>query len=282
MNLEKQTCDNVHAPTVAGFGDEWSRLDQSELPADEQKALFNEYFSIFPWAELAEKPVGFDLGCGSGRWAQMVAPQVAHLHCIEPSTALDVARRNLALMTNCSFHQASVAKIPLPDGSMDFGYTLGVLHHIPDTQAGIEACVKKLKVGAPLLLYLYYAFDQRPIWFRALWRVSDVLRQLISRMPYLLRFYTSQCIAAVVYFPLARFSMVAEKLGVNVYHFPLRYYRHRSFYTMRTDALDRFGTQLERRFTKPQIKRMMESAGLERILFSDSQPYWCAVGYRRP
>ena len=42
----------------------------------------------------------------------------------------------------------------------------------------------------------------------------------------------------------------AERLGTDVRHFPLSAYRDRSFYTMRTDALDRFGTRLERRFSR--------------------------------
>ena len=49
---------------------------------------------------------------------------------------------------------------------------------------------------------------------------------------------------------------------------------------MRTDALDRFGTRLEKRFTRKEIAQMMELAGLERIAFSDS-PCWCAMGYRK-
>jgi hypothetical protein len=57
--------------------------------------------------------------------------------------------------------------------------------------------------------------------------------------------------------------------------------RQQSFYVMRTDALDRFGTQLEQRFTKKQIETMMLQAGLERVVFSDAVPYWCAVGYKK-
>ena len=49
---------------------------------------------------------------------------------------------------------------------------------------------------------------------------------------------------------------------------------------MRTDALDRFGTRLEKRFTRKEIAQMMKLAGLERIAFSDS-PCWCAMGYRK-
>jgi hypothetical protein len=50
---------------------------------------------------------------------------------------------------------------------------------------------------------------------------------------------------------------------------------------MRTDALDRFGTGLEQRFTRAQITAMMTAAGLSEIRFSDAVPYWCAVGIKQ-
>jgi SAM-dependent methyltransferase len=164
---------------------------------------------------------------------------------------------------------------------MDFGYSLGVLHHIPDTQAALASCVEKLKPGSPFLVYLYYAFDDKPWWFRVIWRVSNILRIMISRLPYGLRYLSSQILALLVYLPLARTALMLEKAGLDVSNFPLAAYGHRSFYTMRTDALDRFGTRIERRFTREEIRGMMEHAGLERIEFSNNIPFWCAVGYRR-
>jgi SAM-dependent methyltransferase len=271
---------NVDRKTVEGFGDEWLRFDQSELPERERKEIFDKYFSIFPWHGLNDSSIGFDLGCGSGRWASLVAPRVGRLHCIDPSSALDVARRNLREFDHCEFHNATVSAIPLEDESMDFGYSLGVLHHIPNTQAGIDACVEKLKIGAPFLLYLYYSFDNKPWWFRVLWLISDILRKMVSRLPHGLRFFFSQVLALCIYWPLARLSRVAEKVGLNVDNLPLSAYRNLSFYTMRTDALDRFGTRLEQRFSRHQIKSMMEKAGLENIVFSQNVPFWCAVGYR--
>jgi ubiquinone/menaquinone biosynthesis C-methylase UbiE len=271
---------NMHPPTVKGFGDEWNRFDQSQIPESEQKQIFDAYFSIFPWHLLPENAKGVDVGCGSGRWAKLVAPKVGHLHCIEPSIALDVARKNLSEFQNCEFHKATVDAIPLDDGSLDFGYSLGVLHHIPDTQAGIKACVNKVKPGAPFLIYLYYNFENRPWWFRILWKISDIFRNIISRFPFSLRYASSQIIAVFIYFPLARFSRVMEMIGLNVGNFPLNAYRTRSFYTMRTDSLDRFGTNLEQRFSRAEIKNMMEKAGLERIQFSSTEPFWCAIGYR--
>lgn len=272
---------NLDERTVAGFGDEWSRFDQSKLRGEELRAGFDRYFHIFPWAELPTESVGFDMGCGSGRWARLVAPRVKELVCIDASEeALGVARRTLRGVPNVRFLHASVGDIPLEDESMDFAYSLGVLHHVPDTAAGVAACVKKLKRGAPFLLYLYYSFDNRPSWFRRLWEASEIGRRVIADLPFSARYAASQTIAAAVYLPLARTARALERAGVDVENFPLSAYREASFYSMRTDALDRFGTRLEQRFSREQISRMLERAGLERITFSERFPFWCAVGRR--
>lgn len=270
---------NVDLKTVEGFGDEWSRFDQSLLSVAELETLFSAYFDVFPWELLDNNAEGFDLGCGSGRWAKLVADRVGTLHCIDPSeAALEVAQKNLLDKRNCIFHHASVDFLPFDDNSMDFGYSLGVLHHIPNPALGLKMCVDKLKPGAPFLVYLYYDFENRPSWFRSVWKMSDVVRRGVSQLPYAVRFGLSQVIAATIYLPLAKASAIVEKFGTNVEHFPLSGYRHRSFYTMRTDALDRFGTRLEQRFSTIEVRQMMERAGLEEIVFSPSVPYWCAVG----
>ena len=273
---------NLDPTTVKGFGEEWTRFDQSGLSRNELEEIFNRYFHVFPMEVLSSESSGFDLGCGSGRWSSFVAPRVKTLHCIDASReALEVAKRNLAGFSNCEFHHASVEQIPLKNDSMDFGFSLGVLHHIPEPEAGFRACASKLKPGAPLLIYLYYAFDNRPFWYRWIWRLSDLGRKVVSRFPRFVRFGACSIIAFFVYLPLARFSMILENVGIPVESIPLSSYRDKSLYTMRTDALDRFGTSLERRFRAADIRSMMEAGGLDRIRFSDRIPFWCAVGYKR-
>ncbi|MDA5192499.1 class I SAM-dependent methyltransferase [Govanella unica] len=277
----QNTQTNLDQKVADGFGDEWSRFDQTGLSTREREDIFNEYFAIFPWDKLPAQAVGFDLGCGSGRWAQVVSTRVGTLHCIDASdAALAVARRNLSTQSNCQFHHASVEAIPLADGSADFGYSLGVLHHVPDTMAGLKSCVAKLKPGAPFLVYLYYRFDNRPLWFRAIWGLSDGLRRVTSKLPHGPRYLCSQVLAGLVYWPLARGANLLSKLGLRTDTIPLSYYKDKSFYVMRTDALDRFGTRLEQRFTRLEIKHMMEAAGLRDVTFSPDTPHWCAVGIK--
>lgn len=273
---------NLDPATVEGFGQEWSRFTQAEVAEDEQRQTFAEYFSVFSWERLPSGGgVGADIGCGTGRWAALVAPRVAHLHLVDASPqALEVARANLAHHGNVSFHEASIDSLPFPDDSLDFAYAIGVLHHVPDTQAGIIAVARKLKRGAPLLVYLYYALDNRPMWFRALWRSSDYVRRVTSRLPWRLRYGASQAFAALAYWPLARTARSMEGFGLLPRSWPLAYYRNRSFYVMRNDALDRFGTRLEQRFTRAEVERMLIAAGFTGIRFSDDTPYWCAVGIK--
>ena len=87
-------------------------------------------------------------------------------------------------------------------------------------------------------------------------------------------------IALIVYFPLARLSKFVERSGGNPANLPLSIYRDHSLYTMRTDSLDRLGTRLEHRYTRKEIHAMLEAAGLENVSFKETEPFWCAVGYK--
>jgi len=243
--------------------------------------MFSDYFSLFDWAALPAGAVGADIGCGSGRWAQVVAPRVGHLVLIDASPeAIRVAKSNLSGVPNASFVIASVGALPIDEASLDFAYSLGVLHHVPDTAAAIAAVAAKLKKGAPFLVYLYYAFDNRGFAYRALWRISDVIRRAVSRLPHGLRYLVSQVIAVFVYWPLARTALVIERLGKLPADWPLAYYRDKPFYVLRTDALDRFGTRLEQRFTRDEIRSMLANAGFVDIRSSDRAPYWCVIGVK--
>ena len=97
---------NIDSQTVDDFGREWNRFQQ-DFNSEELKAIYENYFSLFPFKSLPEKSQGFDMGCGSGRWSAFVAPKVAKLYCVDPSKiALKVAKKNLKYLENCIFENA--------------------------------------------------------------------------------------------------------------------------------------------------------------------------------
>lgn len=272
---------NIDLATVKSFGDEWQRYDQSGMEENELEKLFKGYFEIFPWNDLPKLAKGFDIGCGSGRWAKFVAPKVGHLNCVDPSKAINVAKKKLKKFKNITFHKKSLDSLGLKCKSQDFGYSLGVLHHVPNTQEAIKSCSNLLKPGAPFLIYIYYNFDNRPLWFKYLWGFSNLIRLVVHRLPKYLKFLICDLIAFLIYLPLARSAKLIDLFGLNFRNYPLYFYRNRSFYVMRTDARDRFGTPLERRFSKKEIIKMMKKAGLEKIRFSSLPPYWTAIGFKK-
>ena len=273
--------NNVDLDVINDFGDEWKEYSQDKRDK-ELKEIFKTYFSLFPSKYLSKSNSGFDAGCGSGRWAKYIAPKVANLHCIDASVkAIEVTKQNLSGFDNCTFECVSINESKLKDDSMDFGYSLGVLHHLPDTLSAMKSCVSKLKKDSPFLLYLYYKFDNKPIWFKLIWKISDYLRRYISYQPFKIKLLITKAIALLIYFPLARLSLILERIGIDIRNIPLSEYRNKSFYVMITDSLDRFGTKLEKRFTKNEIKKMMIESGLYNIKFRDNSPFWIGIGYKK-
>ena len=275
--------DNIDEKVVKSFGEEWGHYKNHNPEDIGLKEIWDSYFDIFPFDKINKDSEGFDMGCGSGRWANFMAPYVAKLNCIDPSEeAINVAKNNLSNHNNCEFECAGVMDTKLSKNSQDFGYSLGVLHHIPDTLRGIQACASLLKPGAPFLLYLYYKFDDKPWWFKILWRLSELARFFISRMPFFIKRLLCIALAALVYFPFARTALLLEKLGINYQNIPLQAYRSKKFYIMLNDSLDRFGTRLERRFHKNEVESMMIHSGFTNISFAKPNPGWVCIGYYNP
>ena len=141
---------NINPKVVSDFGNEWDKYNQSSLSESELKIGFDQYFGIFPFDKIDETSVGFDMGCGSGRWAKLIANKVRTLTCIDPSQkSIRVAKSNLSEFSNVTFFCASVDEDVLEEATQDFGYCLGVLHHVPYTLSGLRSCSKLLKRDAP-------------------------------------------------------------------------------------------------------------------------------------
>jgi SAM-dependent methyltransferase len=265
--------------TIGAFGEEWEKFNQFD--PTEIEHVGNEYFDIVPEALLGTDVVAMDLGCGSGRWTRYLAGRVGHVDAVDPSEAVFHAAATHADLANVRWNQAGVGDIPFADGTFDLIICLGVLHHVPDTAGALARLTPKLKPGGHLLLYLYYALDGRGGVYRALFAVSGVFRKVISALPGGLKRIVCDAIAFTVYVPARSLARMARAAGVRGWQrLPLSYYHDKSLLVLRNDALDRFGTPLEQRFTKAEIQRMMQDAGLVDMVFSSSAPFWHALGRR--
>lgn len=271
---------NVFRDVVEDFGEEWTLYDYSKNQK-ENKFLFNKYFDIFPKKINTKNLKCLDIGCGSGRFGRVLASKVNHLTLIDPSIkALKVAKKNLQKYKNVTFLNRSVSSMNLKKKSFNFIYSLGVLHHVPNIDLALKDIYKILKEDGFFLIYLYYNFDNKPFYYKIIWQLSEILRFFICRLPFFIKKKICLLITIFVYLPIVSFSKLLKKINLNIDFIPLSQYHDKSFYVMKTDTLDRFGTRYESRFSKKQIELKLKKVGFKKIIFSNQEPYWHAIAWK--
>jgi SAM-dependent methyltransferase len=273
---------NIDQKTVDSFGDEWQAFHG--FAEKEIQKLGDEYFDIVTADMLNKNTSVLEVGCGSGRFLKYLSDKAGFLVGADPSHAIFAADELLGQQDNILLVKAAANDLPFENGAFDFVYSIGVLHHIPDTQKAMQACVDKVKKGGYFFTYLYYNLDNRGFLFRSIFNASTLLRKGVSKLPGKPKRFICDLLAVGLYMPFVGFSRLLRAVGIKETvrrKIPLFGYENKSFYIIRNDALDRFGTPLEQRFTKKQIQEMMERCGLKQIVFSNHIPYWHAVGKKK-
>ena len=271
--------ENLDQEVINSFGHEWAAFDYSEAQSDEAlDAQFLAYCEPLDLSQFnSDTSLAADFGAGSGRWTSRLLPYFSQVYALEPSDgASKVLTKKFMNESRVTILQETVGMNSIPSSSLDLAMSLGVLHHIPDTGLAIKDVASKIKSGGVFLCYLYYKLDTKPIYYRGLFWASNSIRWVISRLPYVVRRMIARIIAIVVYLPLARTSKLLSKKGLNVSNLPLHHYADLPFVMLQNDALDRFGTRLEQRFSKKEITEMLGDAGfdLSTLKFSDVEPFW--------
>lgn len=270
---------NLDEEVIKGFGYEWAAFDYSGNETDAAlDAQFSAYTSPVDLKSFdKETSVGADFGAGSGRWTSRLLPHFSKVYALEPSEeAKKVLVSKFADNVQIEILQESVGHNSIPDKSLDFAMSLGVLHHIPNTSLAVKDIASKIKPGGTFLCYLYYKLENKPLPYRMIFWSSNLLRLFISRMPYSWRRFLAKTIAVTVYLPLARASKILMSIGKDASNIPLHHYAEMPFVMLENDALDRFGTRLEQRFSKKEIIEMLQKANFDipTLKFSDGEPFW--------
>jgi SAM-dependent methyltransferase len=249
------------------FGEEW-RLFPAFLP--EHEAEFQNYFDLVDTKALGEMRV-CDLGCGIGRWSFFLKDKCRELVLLDFSEAIFVARRNLQECHRALFFMGNLNALPFRPGFADFLFCLGVLHHLPTNALDMVRNLKKY-AGA-MLIYLYYALDNRPAYFRWLLTMVTAVRLITARIrnPYFRATFT-WLVACFVYAPLIWLGHFLSPIGLSRY-VPLHVdYKEKSLKRIQQDVYDRFFTRIEQRFTRDQIAALTDT--FSELVISERGPYW--------
>ena len=271
--------ENLDQGVIDGFGHEWAAFDYTETEtAQALDAQFAAYCAPLDLGDFnPATSVAGDFGAGSGRWSSRLTPHFSLVYALEPSEgASAVLRKKFTKDPKIVVLQETVGVNSIPLASLDLAMSLGVLHHIPDTALAIRDVSRSMKPGGVFLCYLYYNLENKPTYYKLIFKGVNLVRRVISASPQSLRRLSATIIAGFIYWPLAQLSKVLSKLGINTSNLPLHHYADMPFVMLANDALDRFGTSLEQRFSKAEITEMLRAADFDisTLQFSDKEPFW--------
>ena len=278
--------ENLDQGVIDSFGHEWATFDYGETDTSEALDVqFRAYCTPLDLNQFnPKKSIAGDFGAGSGRWASRLIPYFSLVYALEPSDgASAVLKKKFSDETKILVLQETVGANSIPLESLDLAMSLGVLHHIPDTGLAIKEVSRRIKPGGVFLCYLYYNLENKPVFYKLIFEGVNGVRKVIAMLPQRIKQLVTSSIAALIYWPLARFSKLLSKFGINTSNIPLHHYADMPFVMLSNDALDRFGTSLEQRFSKAQITEMLRVADfdLSTLKFSDVEPFWTFAVHRK-
>jgi SAM-dependent methyltransferase len=242
---------------TGSFGFEWNKHDRTQL--DSENDIRSEQHFLAKTGlrpeDLAGKLV-LDVGCGMGRFADVVTRWGARLVGIDLSQAVEAAQRNLT-GRNAVIIQADIFSLPFAPESFDCIYSLGVLHHTPNCEEALKKLPSLLKPGGVMAVWLYSAYNR---WYRC----GDIYRKVTRRMPP--KLLHTLCYSAIplyeLYAALRKIPLVGRPMsGVLNYLIPISLNEDPQYRVL--DTFDWYSPWYQSKHTYEEVFRWFESCGME-------------------
>lgn len=200
-------------------------------------------------ADLKGKTV-LDAGIGAGRFAEIVSRWGGDVVGMDLSLSVEAAYDTLGARDNVHIVQADLFRPPFRDKAFDAIYSLGVLHHTPDTKQAFDALVPLLRENGELAVFIY-AYGHYHFF-------SDLWRKVTTRFPYRVVYYLSGLAIPLYY--LYRLPVVG--LGLRLV-FPMSQHPNPRWRWL--DTFDWYTPKYQHKHTWPEVYRWFEQSGFHKI-----------------
>ncbi len=241
---------------VSSFSFEWNRHRRTQLDDDvsrESEGTFRAKTGLRP-EEVAGRLV-LDVGCGMGRFADIVSRWGGQVVGIDLSLAVEAAHANLVGRDNVRILQADLLHLPFRPGTFDIVYSLGVLHHTPDCEKAFRNLVPFVRPGGRLCVWVYGPMGS---WQR----FTRLYRRVTVRMPR--RLLHVLCHIAIPWHHLCRPPLIGPLFWTLL---PVS--RHPNPHWRVLDTFDWYSPQYQSLHTFPEVYGWFRSEGLVDITLLD-------------
>jgi SAM-dependent methyltransferase len=221
------------------------QLDIFNHTTESEETFFEK--TGFEKSEIAGK-LFLDAGTGAGRFAEVVSRLGGEVIGIDLSEAIDAAYGNIGERTSVHFVHADIFQLPFRPETFDFIFSIGVLHHTPDTQKAFQSLVPLLKKGGEIAIWVYDRYTE----FR---RITDLFRKITTKIPKRPVFYLSTVAIPLYYMKPLR----------TIFQGVFRLCMHRSWRWRWLDTFDYYTPKYQWKHTYPEVFSWFHEAGLQQI-----------------
>jgi SAM-dependent methyltransferase len=163
---------------AASFGFQWNRFRNVQLDsANGRRESEREMEATTGWTEADYRGrLVLDAGVGAGRYAEVVCAKGGEVVGVDLTVAVDAAYANIGRRDGVHIVQADIFAMPFRDDTFDLAYSIGVLHHTPDTRGAFARVARVVKPGGGLAVYLYGGYGPGR-------HFPDAIRKVTTRLP---------------------------------------------------------------------------------------------------
>jgi SAM-dependent methyltransferase len=263
----------VRERTIEDFGEQWTRYTDNDGYYGSASLFADVFGPLADDLKLRGARVG-DVGAGTGRFVNIFLDQgAAHVVAVEPSAAMDALIRNTAARSDrVTYLRVTGDRIP-PDRSLDYVFSIGVLHHIPDPVPVVRAVRSALKPGGQFYVWLYGAENNGP-YLAAI----SVLRAIGTRAPHVV-------LAALVW--LLYFAVRLYIPLVRILPLPLRGYMTEVLGRLGGEKIrlviyDQLNPAYAKYYTRQEALDLLANAGFQDVALYHRHGYSWAVRGTNP
>ncbi len=238
------------------FGFEWNKFHDVQMDilnnTDESERTFKWKTGWAP--EDIKGRLILDVGLGAGRFADIVSRWGGEVVGIDLSFAVDAAYKNIGQRSNVHIIQADLFYLPFKKGIFDSIYSIGVLHHTPDTEKAFKSIVQYIHNKGELVVFLY-AYGHYHYF-------SDIWRKFTVKLPIKIMYYISS-IAVPFYY-----AYKVPLFGKAVQFF-LPISNCKKWKGRWLDTFDWYSPKYQWKHTWPEVYRWFEEEGFTDIKLLD-------------
>lgn len=239
---------------VGNFSFEWlthrtTQVDSKTKRSD--SAITFDEKTGFSKRDLEGK-LTLDVGVGTGRFMEIALDRGAEVVGIDLSFAVESAFKNFGSNPKAHIIQADVFRLPFKKPLFDVIYSIGVLHHTPDTKKAFQSLIPFLNKGGKVAIWVYDLYSHLPIIMSRYYRV------LTTRMPKRLLYYL--CFIAVPYYYLLKIPFLRHIFRAVLPTAPWKDWRWRVL-----DTFDWYSPKYQWWHTDYEVFRWFADAGLTNI-----------------